>query len=60
MALSSFSFKSVNALLFFQCLVCVAAVQAFQVLNLIKVERFNLNIIKVWCARGAALGFAQL
>ena len=47
-ALSSFHFKAPDALLFYQCFLCVILVQAFKMLGLIKVEPFNWNIVKVW------------
>ncbi len=47
-ALSSFNFKAANALLFFQCALAVVLVQACKVVGLVKVEPFNLNIVKVW------------
>jgi len=47
-ALSSFSFKATEALLFFQCAVAVVLVQVFKTTGYIKVEPFNWNIVKVW------------
>ena len=47
-ALSSFSFKATEALLFFQCAVAVVLVQIFKTTGYIKVEPFNWNIVKVW------------
>ncbi|EFN52092.1 hypothetical protein CHLNCDRAFT_32701 [Chlorella variabilis] len=47
-ALSSFHFKSANALLFFQCLLCVVAVQACKAAGLVKVEPFSYDIVRVW------------
>ena len=47
-ALSSFQFKSVNALLAFQCLFCVLAVQLCSLLGLVSKEQFNLGIVRVW------------
>lgn len=47
-ALSSFHFKSPNALLFFQCMLCVAAVQACSLAGLIKLEPLRPGVIRVW------------
>jgi GDP-mannose transporter len=47
-ALSSFHFQSANALLFFQCALCVLLVHACKLGGLVKVEPFNLAIIRVW------------
>jgi hypothetical protein len=51
MALSSFHFNSANALLFFQCALCVVLVQACKMLGLIKVEPFKWSIVRIWCER---------
>lgn len=48
MALSSFNFHSANALLFFQCALCVFMVKAFEAFGLIKLEPFNLKVARVW------------
>lgn len=47
-ALSSFHFESPNALLLFQCFLCVILVQACKAAGLVKVEPLNWNIIKIW------------
>ena len=47
-ALSSFNFKAPDALLFFQCSLCVILVQAFKLLGLIKVEPLSWRVVKVW------------
>lgn len=47
-ALSSFDFNSPNALLFFQCALCVLLVKACQGAGLVKLEPFNMQIIRVW------------
>ncbi|PSC73311.1 GDP-mannose transporter GONST1 [Micractinium conductrix] len=47
-ALSSFDFKSANALLFFQCALCVTLVHTCRMLGLVKVEPFNVQIVRVW------------
>jgi GDP-mannose transporter len=47
-ALSSFRFKSANALLFFQCLLCVVAVQLCKAAGLVKVEPIKFSIIRIW------------
>jgi len=47
-ALSSFNFKAPDALLFFQCALCVVLVQAFKMFGLIKVEPFNMKVVRVW------------
>lgn len=46
-ALSSFEFRSPNALLFYQCALCVLLVHACRLAGLVKVEPFNWQIIKV-------------
>eukprot|EP00887_Chlorella_sp_A99_P006839 scaffold2.g6839.t1 len=46
MALSSFQFHSANALLAFQCLFCVVAVQSCAALGLVKTEPFSWGIVK--------------
>ena len=48
MALSSFGFKSANALLFFQCAVCVIAVRACAAAGLVKVEPLSMPVVRVW------------
>ncbi len=48
MALSSFHFHSANALLFFQCLLCVLAVKVCEAMGLVKIEPFNSKIIQIW------------
>lgn len=48
MALSSFNFKAANALLFFQCALCVVAVHLCSQLRLIKLEPFNFEVARVW------------
>lgn len=47
-ALSSFDFGSPNALLFYQCALCVLLVHACKLAGLVKVEPFNWQIIKIW------------
>ncbi|GAB4815079.1 hypothetical protein N2152v2_002125 [Parachlorella kessleri] len=48
-ALSTFHFRSANALLFFQCLVCVVSVKLCEVLGVVKnVEPFSLKVTRVW------------
>ena len=47
-ALSSFDFKAPDALLFFQCALCVVLVKMFALAGYIKVEPFNWNIVRVW------------
>ena len=47
-ALSSFDFKAATALLFFQCALCVVLVQACSAAGLVRVEPFNLEIIRIW------------
>jgi len=47
-ALSSFDFKAPDALLFFQCALCVVLVKVFAMAGYIKVEPFNWNIVRVW------------
>ena len=47
-ALSSFSFESPTSLLFFQCALCVVLVRASAVLGFIRLEPFNLEIVKLW------------
>lgn len=46
-ALSSFDFGSPNALLFYQCALCVLLVHICRLAGLVKVEPFNWQIIKV-------------
>ena len=58
-ALSSFSFKSPNALLFFQCLLCVVLVQMCNSARLIYVEPFNTEIVRVWLPVNIIFGEAQ-
>lgn len=53
-ALSSFDFGSPNALLFYQCALCVLLVHACKLAGLVKVEPFNWQIIKVGAAPVAA------
>ena len=48
LALSSFSFQSATALLFFQCALVVALVQGCAAAGLVQVEPLRLAIIKVW------------
>ena len=48
MALSSFNFHSANALLFFQCFLCVSLVKITESLGLVKVEPFNPKIVRIW------------
>lgn len=48
MALSSFDFKSANALLFFQCVVCVTAVKICEHMKVVRLEPWNSSIVKVW------------
>jgi len=48
MALSSFHFTSANALLFFQCTICVILVKACEMLQLITIEPLNLDVIRIW------------
>lgn len=47
-ALSSFSFNAPMSLLFFQCVVCVILVWLTALLGFIRLEPFNLAIIKIW------------
>lgn len=47
-ALSSFNFNAPMSLLFFQCIICVILVQVSSLLGIIKVERLNLAIVKLW------------
>jgi hypothetical protein len=48
-ALSTFRFKSANALLFFQCLVCVVSVKLCQGAGVVKgVEPFSFRVTRVW------------
>ena len=48
-ALSTFHFRSTNALLFFQCLVCVVSVKLCQALGVVKgVEPFSMKVTRVW------------
>lgn len=47
-ALSGFQFHSPNALLFFQCALCVAAVQACATAGLVKVEPLRAGVVRVW------------
>lgn len=48
MALSSFNFSSANALLTFQCLVCVFLVKVCEHLGYVKVEPFNPRVVRLW------------
>lgn len=47
-ALSSFRFKAPNALLLFQCAVCVVSVQLCQAFGVVKVEPFSWRVVRVW------------
>lgn len=47
-ALSSFQFRSPNALLFFQCALCVAAVQVSALAGLVKLEPLRAGMVRVW------------
>ena len=47
-ALSSFDFHSPNSLLFFQCALCVLMVQITASLGVIKLEPWNLKIVRAW------------
>ncbi|EFN57445.1 hypothetical protein CHLNCDRAFT_20838 [Chlorella variabilis] len=47
-ALSSFQFKSANALLFSQCLLSVMAVRICSMAGIVKLEPLNSHIIKIW------------
>lgn len=47
-ALSSFAFQCPNSLLFFQCALCVVLVQATAWLGFIKLEPWNMKIVRVW------------
>lgn len=47
-ALSSFGFEAPMSLLFFQCLVCVSLVQLSVTFRFIRVEPFNIAIVKLW------------
>lgn len=47
-ALSSFNFKSANALLFFQCALAVVLVHTCKLAGLVKIEPFNIHVIRVW------------
>jgi hypothetical protein len=48
MALSSFQFNSPNALLCFQCIICLSLVKLGERLRLIKLEPFNMEIVQAW------------
>jgi GDP-mannose transporter len=48
MALSSFNFTSANALLTFQCLVCVSLVKICEYMGYVKVEPFNPRVVRLW------------
>lgn len=48
MALSSFQFTSANALLFFQCFLCVVLVRISQLMGFVTLEPFNLRIVRIW------------
>lgn len=47
-ALSSFQFHSPNALLFFQCMLAVALVQACKLAGLVKVEPLTIQVARIW------------
>ena len=47
-ALSQFDFSSANALLLFQCLLCVVAVQVCSSAGLVKTEPFSMRVVRVW------------
>ncbi|KFM24148.1 GDP-mannose transporter GONST1 [Auxenochlorella protothecoides] len=47
-ALSSFSFASPNALLFFQCALCVVATRACHAAGLITLEPLSARIVRAW------------
>ena len=46
--LSSFDFHSPNSLLFFQCALCVVLVQVTAWLGFIRLEPWNLKIVRAW------------
>jgi GDP-mannose transporter len=48
MALSSFQFHSANALLFFQCLLCIISVKICEHLKIVKLEPWNPAIVRIW------------
>ena len=47
-ALSSFGFRSPNALLLFQCAVCAALVQISGLVGALRLEPWNWAINKIW------------
>ena len=47
-ALSSFAFHSANALLFFQCALAVALVQACKAAGFVQVEQLRWAIVRIW------------
>jgi len=47
-ALSSFAFQSATALLFFQCALAVALVQACKAAGLVQVEELLWGIVRIW------------
>ena len=60
-ALSSFSFKSANALLFFQCALCMVLVLLCKAAKLVKVCRCMQGgksgaLWRGWCAKGQLQG----